>query len=469
VVGFAASVALARLIPPGDFGHFAVVSVLFLLAGEAAGNGITASLVRLPVARTEHFESGTLIALAAGFGIGAGVVAMTPLVAPLFGDEVARLLRLGAPFVPLAAAAAASIAILQRRLAFKRIAILETAGVLAGLGASIALAVAGMDADALVLGAVVGQALMTVALLAAASPPLPALRRPEARELLRFGAPSAAAAIASVGARNVDYAVLAARASAAQVGFYWRGYQLGVELPRRFGGSILGQLALPLYAQAEDHAHRLDLRARIVRLHTLVAFPALALLIVLAPVLVPALFGERWEPAVAPTQILAGVGMLGAVESGAGGLLSALGHPRVLLGWNLTTLVVVGIAVYLAAPHGLTAVCLAVLGTRLVRQAAMYGLLSRYAAVPAARLWRDPAPALTATAAMAVVVVALQAAGLGSLPPAAEVSLLAVIAPLSYAGALRIAFPDALADLTGAVRRLARRSTAHHAPGASSP
>ena len=434
-----------------------MVSVLFLLAGEAAGNGITAALVRLPDARREHFESGTFIALATGLGFGVAVVATTPLLAPLFGDEVAELVRLGSPFVPLAAAAAASIAILQRRLAFRRIAILETAGVLTGLGASIVFAVAGMDADALVLGAVTGQALMTLALLVWATPPLPALRQPETRELLGFGAPSAAAAIASVGARNVDYAVLAARASAAQVGFYWRGYQLGVELPRRFGGSILGQLALPLFAQAEDHAHRLELRARIVRLHTLVAFPALALLMVLAPVLVPALFGDRWEDAVVPTQILAGVGMLGAVESGAGGLLSALGHPRVLLGWNLTTLAVVGTAVFVAAPHGLTAVCVAVLGARLIRQAAMYGLLHRYAAVPVGCMWRDPGPALAATAVLAAVAVGLQAAGVDSLAPAVEVGALVIAGALAYAGTLRAFFPGAFRELLVALRRLARR------------
>ena len=461
--GFGASVVLARLIPPADFGYFAVVSVLFVLAGETAGSGITAALVRLPEASRAHLASGSLIAVVGGIGLGLGILALTPLLAPILGDEVAELMRLGLPFVPLAAMAAVSIAILQRRLAFQRLAVLDTVGVLAGLASSIVLAVAGLDAEALVVGALIGQALATAALLASAPAPRPELRSFELRELLSFGAPSAAAAIASVGARNIDYAVLAARSSAATVGFYWRGYQLGVEIPRRFGSSILGQLALPLFSQAEDHDHRLDLRTRIVRLHTLVAFPALAMLAVLAPVLVPGLFGDRWEAAVVPTQILAGVGMLGAIEAGAGGLLSALGHPRALLGWNVTTLIAVGTAVLIAAPHGLTAVCLAVLGARLVRQVAMYSLLERLAAVPLSRAWRDPGPALVATAAMTGVALTLQSAGLGSLPPLAEIVALALAGPLAYAAALRAVSADALRDLLTALRRLARRDAERRA------
>ena len=455
VAGFGASIVLARLIPPAAFGHFAVVSVLFMLAGEAIGSGVTAALVQRRDATTAHLESG--MALSVGFGVGAGAAVYlgAPLTEPLFGEDVVDLAQLGSPYFPLVAVAATSAAVLQRRLLFPRIAVIEVGGVLAGLALSIALAAGGLDAEALVLGAVVGQALSTAALLWAAPPPRPRRRATEMTDLLRFGAPNAAAAAASVGARNVDYAVLAARAPAASVGFYWRGYQLAVEIPRRFGSSILGQLALPLYARADDAAHRLQMRARIVQLHTLLMVPPLILLIVLAPVLVPILFGERWEPAVTPTQLLAGVGIISTALAGMGPLLSAIGHPQALLHWNIGNVVVVGAAVFLAAPHGLTAVCLAVLGVRIVRYFAAYVfLLNRLAGVSIAEAWRDPGPALVAGGAMAAGVIALQALVLGALPPAVEVALVAVAAVPLYLGALAVLFPGSLADLRGGVQRL---------------
>ena len=48
---------------------------------------------------------------------------------------------------------------------------------------------------------------------------------------------------------------------------------------------------------------------RLLRLNTALIFPLLALLIVLAPDLVPWVFGSDWTDAVAPTQVLAVAGM----------------------------------------------------------------------------------------------------------------------------------------------------------------
>ena len=455
LAGFGASIVLARLIPPAAFGHFAVVSVLFMLAGETIGSGVTAALVQRRDATRAHLESGMALSLAFGLITGTAIYLGAPLSEPLFGEEIVDLAQLGSLYFPLVAVAATPAATLQRRLSFARIAAIEVGGVLAGLTISIALAAGGLDAEALVLGAVAGQALTTAALLVTAPPPRPRRNPPEMAELLRFGAPNAAAAAASVGARNVDYAVLAARAPAASVGFYWRGYQLGVEIPRRFGSSILGQLALPLYARADDAAHRLQMRARMVQLHTLLMVPPLILLIVLAPVLVPGLFGERWQPAVTPTQLLAGVGIISTALAGMGPLLSAIGRPRALLHWNVGNVVVVGAAVFLAAPHGLTAVCLAVLGVRIVRYFAAYVfLLNRLAGVRIAEAWRDPGPALVAGGAMAAGLIALQALVLAGLPPAVEVALVATVAAPLYLGALRLLFPASLVDLRSGVRRV---------------
>lgn len=429
-----------------------------MLAGESIGSGITAAVVQRREATRRHLEGAMGIAVVFGLLAGAAVFAAAPAVEPLFGQDIVDLTQLGALFFPLAAVPATSAGILQRQLRFGRIAAIELGGVLAGIAVSIALAVSGMDAEALVLGVLASQAVAALAFVVSAPPPPPRRRPAESAELLAFGVPNAAAAAASVGARNVDYAVLAARAPAAAVGFYWRAYQLGVEVPRRFGSSILGQLALPLYARAEDSAHRLQMRARMVQLHTLLMVPPLLLLIVLAPLLVPALFGERWEPAVTPTQLLAGVGIIGTALAGTGPLLSAIGKPRALLHWNLGNVAVVGVAVYLAAPHGLTAVCVAVLGVRLLRYFGAYALLfHRLAGVPFAEAWRDPGPALVAGGAMAGVLAALQALALSEVPAGAEVVIVASLAAPLYLGALRLVFPGAYADLVSGVRRLLGR------------
>ena len=114
------------------------------------------------------------------------------------------------------------------------------------------------------------------------------------REITRFGAPASAAGLLHVGITNVDYAVLAARLSSTQVGLYWRAFQLGVSYQDKISGIML-RLAFPIYSRTRDLSEMRRLHERATRIHGAVVVPLLAVLIVTAPDIVPALFGSAWE------------------------------------------------------------------------------------------------------------------------------------------------------------------------------
>lgn len=428
-----------------------------MLAGSLIGDGVTASLVRARRLSTVDLATGAFLGLAIGLGAGGLLAAAAPLAEPLVGAEVVDLARLAAPFLLITGIGAVSRATLQRGLAFRRLGLIEICGSLTTTGASLTYAIAGLDAEALILGATTGQLLATVLLLVWAPPPLPRHDRDASRRLLAFGLPNMGAGLAAVGSQNVDYLVLGARAPDALVGFYWRGYQLGVELQRRVSG-LLGQLALPLYSRSASLEERRLLRSRIVQLQSLIIFPLLGGLILLAPVLVPAVFGARWEPAVPATQLLAVAGMIHAAQTGIGPLMAALGHPRPMLIWNLTNIAAIGTGVYLAAPEGVAAVAGIVVAIRAVRYLGAYWfLLRRYAGIAFSRILLDIAPAAAATAAMLAIgrfIEQVPAAGAGEL-----ISSLAVGAGclIAYPLALRLLAPVAFAGLVAALARLLRR------------
>ena len=102
------------------------------------------------------------------------------------------------------------------------------------------------------------------------------------------------------------------------------------------------QVAYPLYSRTEDVSRLRAIHERAARVHAAILFPALALLIVLAPYIVPLLFGDAWIPAVEPTQILALAGMLAAVLTGYSQVMLAIGKPRQLLWFNVGRLVLYG-------------------------------------------------------------------------------------------------------------------------------
>jgi O-antigen/teichoic acid export membrane protein len=462
---FAAMIVVARLVDPAAFGQVAVVSIVLVLATALFGDGLRVPLVQRASLDRAHVESAMVLAL--GVGVGLALVTafvVPPVAAALYDQDTADLFRLAALAFLAAGVTAVAQALFLRRLAFREVAVVDTLTAVLTAAVSVGLAVAGLDATALLLGPIVAQFVAALVLVTIAPVPWPRWHRAEARELVRFGAPTTASGVVGMTSRNIDYAVLATRLDSASVGFYWRGYVLGVEYQRRIS-AILQQLALPLYARSESTDAMLVLRSHIVRIQTLVIGPLIGGLIVLAPIVVPLVLGSQWHDAVVPTQILAVVGLVSAIETGMGPLLIALGRPGALLRWNIGNLILLAVVVYIAGPHGVVAVCIAVTVLRLFRLGASLALLlRRVVGMPLLTLWNDVAPALTATAVLVAVGFGIaEGAEALELPDWTWGVTFAVLAPVIYLGVLRLAFPSSLVALRDIARRAFSRRGRHAA------
>ncbi|HEY4779772.1 MAG TPA: oligosaccharide flippase family protein [Solirubrobacterales bacterium] len=411
VLQLVAAVALARLISPADFGNAAVAMILLPLAVILTYEGFGSALVQRKLITDGHYEAATLTSVASGFALSLVTFLLAPvLAAPIFGDEVARLIQLASPAFALAGIGAVSRAHLLRRLDFRTSSLIETASLVLGSFSAVGLAAAGMGAEALVLGGVITTAIASLLLVVAAPPSRPRWRSQELAEISRFGSPAAAAGVLYVAISNVDYAVLAARLSATQVGIYWRAFQLGVLYQDKLSG-VMMRLAFPLYSRTRDLDEMKRLHERATRVHGAVVVPLLAILIVTAPELVPLVFGDAWRAAVEPTQILAVAGMIAAILTGYPQVMLAAGRPRPLMVFNCCVLVVYGLAVLATASLGLATVAVAVVAVHVAMLAAVYLILfRRVLGFPIGRLVSDLAPAVLGS--VAIVAVGLPLAGL---------------------------------------------------------
>jgi O-antigen/teichoic acid export membrane protein len=332
---------------------------------------------------------------------------------------------------------------------------IEAGSLALGAFIAVALAALGLGADAIVLGGVAATGLASVALLAVTPRRRPRWRGREISEIARFGGPASAAGVVYVAISNVDYAVLAARLNPAQVGIYWRAFQLGVLYQDKLSG-IMMRLAFPIYSRTGDLAEMKSLHERATRIHGAVVAPLLAILIVTAPELVPLVFGDAWRAAVEPAQILAVAGMIAAILTGYPQVMLAAGRPRPLMVFNCCVLVAYGAAVYLTAGLGLVAVALAVVAIHVAILAAVYLVLFRSVlGLPIRRLVTDLAPAVAGSALVCAV-----GFPLADLLREADVAapLIVLLAGLAGVGAqalsLRALFPPVWADVSGLLRRL---------------
>ncbi len=471
-VAFGGGVVLAHLVPPDEFGRLAVTVIVSELALALAAEGIGTPLVARRSVDRRHLESAALLGLCFGLALAAATLLLAePVAGRLFGAESVVLFQLLAPMWVIAGLRIVPQAYLQRQLDFRRLAIVEVAGGLVSAIVAVALAAAaGLDAQAYVLGALAG-ACVTLGLLLAATPRAwPRWHRRELGEVLGFGTPAGIAGLAWVAQRNADYVVLGARLSAAQVGYYYRAYTLGAESEARISG-IVARVAFPVYSRTDDPAHMRDVRARIVRLEATVVFPAMALFAAVAPVLIPWLFGARWEPAVLPAQILVIAGLAAMINGSTGSLLLAAGRPRALATYNVCLLAGYVAAVAVMAPLGLTAVCVAVACFQVAALVVAHVLLLRpIVGVGLGQLVRDLSPALLASAVLLCATLPLVGPLDGAgLPAPATVAVATLAGAAAYLATLRLLFGAAWADVRLIASRLlrGRRAAAADAPAAA--
>lgn len=454
IVAAAGAVVLAHLVPPAAYGRFAIALVVSEVALSLVNEGLGTPVVQRQTLTHRHIEGTAAVGLAGGLLLTALTFFVSPLIAtPLFGESTAELFQLYSPVFTITGLMIVPLAVLQRRLEFQRIGISEVASVAVGTTTSVALALVGFDAEAYVLGSLAGIAAWGLTLFIFARSPLPRWRGPEIREMATVGAPAAGAGLAGIGSRNVDYVILGTQLPAAMVGYYYRAFTIGVEYERKISG-IVQRIAFPVYSRTEDIDHMRAIRRRIVRLDATLIFPLLAFFIVVAPVVVPWLFGDRWEPAVVPAQILAIAGMATMLKNTIDPLVLAVGRPRPLMVFNICELgLYAGLLVVASSGGNLVVVCAAVACFRVATLIASYKLLlGRALDISLSELVGDAGPAIAAC--FALVAAALPVRLLLDADAVPTLAACGAAAFVAYAVALRLISEKAWGDVMFVLRRI---------------
>jgi PST family polysaccharide transporter len=179
------------------------------------------------------------------------------------------------------------------------------------------------------------------------------------RGLLSFTGNVSATQLTGFVARNADNLLIGKALGDVALGYYMLAYRI-MRLPITGLVMVVNRALFPVFASYADDVPRLR-RNFLVASRTLgaIALPAMALVVVNAHELVTVLFGDRWGPAVVPTQILAIAAMLQSLTAMMTPALLATGRERAQLHWTLASTVTMLVAFLLTARHGIVAVATA--------------------------------------------------------------------------------------------------------------
>jgi PST family polysaccharide transporter len=384
-----ATVVLARLLTPAEFGLVGFALAFVVLAEYVSDLGVAQALVYFRGTRDE--DAAFALAMASGAALCLAALAAAPAIAGFFGEpDVAPLVRLLSVALLAGAARQVPDALLRRDLLFRRRMVTEVARAVVQGAVSIGLAVAGAGAWAIAWGYLAGTvASAAVAWAAVAYRPGRGVLRPgrrAVRRLLGYGAPAAVQGLLAALIFDVDYLIVGKALGAEALGTY----TLAFRLPQLLIVNVffvLSAVAFPMFSRVRDDPSRLR-RGYLtsIRLQSAYGLAAGAGLSVVAPMAVPVLLGPRWAAAVGPLEALALYAAARSLGAGAVDVYKGTGRPGLAAAIAAVRLAVLVPALLIAVDGGIGAVAWTQAGLALVFAAGMQVVAMRTVGVTLAEL-----------------------------------------------------------------------------------
>lgn len=460
-VMFGGIAIIARLIPPADYGIFAMAMPAVGLAQAVSAFGLPQAVVQRRA--LSHDAANALFWLNVAFsGVAGGIVfALAGPAGRVFAtSEVVPIYQAMAGVVVLSAVVGFYSAVMRRRLRAAQFELLVLGGETLGLAVAIAAALAGASYWALVAQQFTVQAAVAVAAVVFTGW-LPSRTGLAAiagvRDAVGFGGYVAGVGLLNKVINHTGTAMAGAQLGPAAAGLYARALRLG-NLPALRILQPLSGAAVPSLSRLQDDAPAL--RAMYVRLISranLLLMPVAVLMAAGAGPIVAILLGPDWSAA-APLLFWMSLMVLRAgANHGLRYTLLACGESRALFGVTLARTVLVIVAIALTAPRGLETMVAAYMLTELCLTLPLIMLVAlRRTPLTLGCLWHASLAPMALAAAVAAVLILALGPVLEPLPALLELAALAGCIGAVYA--LRVAVSAPLRrDVATAAAQLAAR------------
>lgn len=363
--GLLRTIVIARYLGPAEIGLMGIALLALGFVEAVASSGVDSALLAEREEVEPYLDAAFTIQLARGVAVFLLLWIAAPVLAWAFHNGAAvPIIRTVAMIAALRGAANPAVAVVMRRLDFRRIFWWSLPEVLSSLCLAIVLMVLRRDVWALVIAAVAGQAVGSLASYGMAPrTPRVVFERERIRALLRFGRFVGGSRALMYFTVYLDAAVVGVTLGTHALGLYQFAMRVA-ELPVVTFTRAVAQVALPAVRGLKS-AVDLSRTWQMMLMWILSFNSAAAVFIVLfAEPAVVAIAGSRWIDAVPIMRILAVAMVFRAVVVLTGQLLDGLGEPARTLRLNAERLGVLLVAlVPLAMRAGLHGVAFAVLAT----------------------------------------------------------------------------------------------------------
>ena len=403
-------VILSRLLAPEAFGLVALATAFTVFIELFLDQGFGSAIVQREKLDPEHLDTAFWLNVLTSILMTGGLIAVSGLLGVLFDEpRLTSVLRWLSITLILSGLSSTQISILQRKLAFKEFAIRSMVANAVGGIVGIIMAFSGYGVWSLV-GQDVASGVVRAIILWRSSDWRPGFKvsKSHYKELVTFGAPIVGNNALTVLTKRSDDLLIGYFLGPTLLGFYTIGYQL-LLIIIRLVTEVTNSVAFPTFSRIQHQPERMRKAFYKVTQYTSVfAFPVFIGLAVLAPEIVPAVFGEKWTPSIPVMQVLALIGVLQSVLFFNGSVIKASGKPSWQFGIMLLNTVGSVLAFLLVVRLGIVAVAAAFVAVGYLLAPVSYIAVRRLIQIDfRTYLWQF-IPSLTASLLMVAVIAGLK-------------------------------------------------------------
>ncbi|GAA3655906.1 lipopolysaccharide biosynthesis protein [Microbacterium marinilacus] len=306
---------LTRLIAAENFGLISLATSIVAVLRVMVDAGFSKSLIQLKELKPKDASTAFWTSMALAAVVYTALYFLAPVFAGWLGTpELTDVLRILGLTLPLSALSQTPAAILERTFDFKILSVRQLIAATAGALAAIPVALLGFGVWALVTQTL-GVALVSVVVLWATTTWRPKFEfsLESLRRIWPIGLSIMGTELLDAIQGNMDKLVIGAVFDAEILGYYYVAQRLGTIL-MELVTTVISRVSLTTFSRVQDDLPRLN---RIFRQLTFAAgaigVPVFALTAVLAPQIVPTVFGPGWEASIPILWGLAGGWALAAV------------------------------------------------------------------------------------------------------------------------------------------------------------
>lgn len=357
----AALLVLTRLLTPEAFGLVALANVVIAFIRIFVEQGFSQSIIQAKQVEKEDLDTAFWSSLLISVALSILTFIGAETVANKFQEpELALILKGLSPLFILISLSSVQSALLQKNLQFKSLAVRSLIALSVGGFFAITFAFMGFGVWSLVVQEL-SRSLVAVIVLWKVGKWRPrfVFSFTSLKKLLSFGVSIMGINLLNVVNRRSDDLLIGYFLGTAALGYYNVAYQLLLLLTQLINAPV-NQVALSAFSKLQDRPD--ELRKSLYNSARIVSFfsiPAFFFAAILAPEVVPFVFGSQWEKSIPVMQVLALIGPIHALGGLDSNLLIALGKPSWRLGFNFLNAAINFPAFLIAVHWGIFAVAAA--------------------------------------------------------------------------------------------------------------